>query len=441
MRSYFPEALYINPEIITDANGVASITVPIADSITTWRVAMLASTAHGALGSATSSLKVFQDFFIDLDLPVTLTQGDRVSIPVAVYNYAGVRGDVSLSLHPEDWYSLVNDVSEKPVSVEASRVAGSQFTLEAKRIGKFKLTLSASMKGETRRADVVVREIEVVPNGREQNIVFNGRLENTVHHEFNFPANSIPDATKIFVRLYPGPLSQVIEGMDSILSMPGGCFEQTSSSTYPNVLALDYMKRTKKLTPEVHAKAEGYIANGYQRLLTFEVPGGGFSWFGNAPANKILTSYGLMEFSDMSKVYDVDTKLILRTQQWLAAQQQADGSWQPDTNFINEGATNRYNSNVLRITAYIAWSLENTGYRGQAVEKAKQFIEEHMNAKADAYTLAVVANFAADYRAGDQDKDRAFTRHAMQLLLDARTEKDEQAWWSTEETGVYATGD
>jgi len=54
---------------------------------------------------------------------------------------------------------------------------------------------------------------------------------------------AIPDAGKIFVRLYPGPLSQVIEGMDAILRMPGGCFEQTSSSTYPNVLALDYMKR------------------------------------------------------------------------------------------------------------------------------------------------------------------------------------------------------
>ena len=113
--------------------------------------------------------------------------------------------------------------------------------------------------------------------------------------------------------------------MDSILRMPGGCFEQTSSSTYPNVLALDYMKRTKKLTPEVHAKAEGYIANGYQRLLTFEVPGGGFSWFGSAPANKILTSYGLMEFYDMSKVYDVDPKLIPRTQQWLAGA--AAGGW------------------------------------------------------------------------------------------------------------------
>jgi hypothetical protein len=185
----------------------------------------------------------------------------------------------------------------------------------------------------------------------------------------------------------------------------------------------------------VHAKAEAYIANGYQRLLTFEVPGGGFSWFGSAPANKILTSYGLMEFSDMSKVHDVDSKVIERTQQWLAGQQQPDGSWKPDTSFINEGATNRYNSDVLRITAYIAWSLKNTGYRGPAVEKARQFVEKHMNGKIDTYTLAVLANFAADY-----GKDRGFTRQAMQALLDAHEEKDEQAWWTSEQTGVYATG-
>ena len=104
-------------------------------------------------------------------------------------------------------------------------------------------------------------------------------------------------------------------------------------------------------THAVHAKAEGFITTGYQRLLTFEVPGGGFSWFGQAPANKILTAYGLMEFSDMSKVHDVDPNLISRTRDWLIAQQQADGSWKQDSSFINEGATNRYNSDLLRITA------------------------------------------------------------------------------------------
>ena len=436
VRSYFPEALYINPQIITDAAGNANISIPVADSITTWRMAMLASTRSGALGTATSSLKVFQDFFVDLDLPVTLTQGDRVSIPIAAYNYSGRSGKVSIKLEPEEWFSLDHDSADKTIAVESGRVGSSQFTINANRIGKFKLSLSAHMDGAAQPLnDIVVREIEVVPNGREGSLVFNGRLEGTAQHDLHFPAQSIPDATTLFVRLYPGPLSQVIEGMDSILSMPGGCFEQTSSSTYPNVLALDYMKRTKKLTPEVHAKAEGYIANGYQRLLTFEVPGGGFSWFGRAPANKILTAYGLMEFSDLSKVSEVDPRLIERTADWLALQQQSDGSWKPDTSFINEGATNRYNSDVLRITAYVAWSLANTGYQGPAVEKAKEYIESHSGSKLDSYTLAIIANFAADYK-----KDREFTRRSMQALIDARQEKDDQVFWTVEETSVYATG-
>lgn len=435
VRSYFPESLYVNPEIITDRDGRASITFPVADAITTWRMAMIASTQHGALGTSSSALKVFQDFFVDLDLPVTLTQGDRVSVPVAIYNYSGSAGDVSLHLQPEDWFSLVDDVTDKSISLNSARVGGSQFTIQANRIGKYKLTLSARMKDDPTDADIVVREIEVIPNGREQALVFNGRLENAVEHQIAFPASAIPDASKIRVRLYPSPLSQIVEGMDSILQMPSGCFEQTSSTTYPDVLALDYMKRTDKLTPEIHAKAEGYIANGYQRLLTFEVPGGGFSWFGDAPANKILTAYGLMEFHDMLNVYDVDPKLLQRTQQWLAGQQLSDGSWKPDTHNLHDGATDRYDADVLRITAYVAWSLQNSKYKGIAVNRAVSYVEKNMDGATDAYTLAVIANLAADY-----GLNREFTQRSIQRLLDARNEKDEQVWWTTDETGVYGTG-
>jgi uncharacterized protein YfaS (alpha-2-macroglobulin family) len=47
----------------------------------------LASTQGGRLGSTTAPLRVFQDFFIDLDLPLSLTVGDEVSVPVVVFNY------------------------------------------------------------------------------------------------------------------------------------------------------------------------------------------------------------------------------------------------------------------------------------------------------------------------------------------------------------------
>jgi len=58
-----------------------------------------------------------------------------------------------------------------------------------------------------------------------------------------------------------------------------------------------------------------------------------------------------------------------------------------------------------------------------------------MGGKPDAYTLAVLANFAADY-----GKEREFTRRAIASLLDARTEQGDQAWWTAEETGVFARG-
>ncbi|MGE5327455.1 MAG: hypothetical protein ACM3NO_10480, partial [Deltaproteobacteria bacterium] len=54
----------------------------------------------------------------------------------------------------------------------------------------------------------------------------------------------------------------------------------------------------------------------------------------------------------------------------------------------------------------------------------------------DAYTLCVLANFAVVY-----GKYRVFSRLAMLLLLDARTEKDEQVWWTADQTAVYSTGE
>ncbi len=429
VRSFFPETLYTNPALITDGEGRASVNVPLADSITTWRVTSLASTARGALGSSTAPLRVFQDFFIDLDLPVSVTEGDEVSVPVAVYNYLPSPQRVSLELREDPWFKLQDgDTPSKQVEVGAGEVTVAYFRIKASQLGDRQLQVTGRLAGvDAQAGDAVARNLTVLPNGEEHVVVVNERLEGSATKEVSIPNEAIPDASKIFVKFYPGALSQMVEGLDSILQMPGGCFEQTSSSTYPNVLVLDYLKASKKLTPEIQAKAEGYISLGYQRLVTFEVKGGGFSWFGEAPANKILTAYGLMEFSDMARVHEVDPRLIERTQNWLASQQQPDGSFKPDSNFINEGATNRYNTDTVRITAYIGWALAATGYKGEAVGRAKQFVASHTTGKEDAYTLAVIANFAADSGA-----DRSWTDAAVGALASKANEGPKTAFWKQE---------
>ena len=65
VRSYFPETLYVNPAVITDGAGRATVEIPLADSITTWRMTSLANSLQGRIGSNATGILVFQDFFID----------------------------------------------------------------------------------------------------------------------------------------------------------------------------------------------------------------------------------------------------------------------------------------------------------------------------------------------------------------------------------------
>ena len=275
IREYFPETLYFNPAVITDAQGNALLHVPLADSITTWRLTCMASSARGRLGSATAGINVFQDFFVDIDFPVALTQHDEVSVPVAVYNYLKSDQAVRLEVAPGDWFELLRAV--QTLTLGPGEVRAVHFPIVARKIGFQKFTVTA--RG-AHKSDAVARSVEIVPDGKEFLVSQSGRLEGKIAHTIDIPPQAIQGASKIFVKVYPGMMSQVVEGLDKMLRMPGGCFEQTSSSTYPNVLVLDYMKTSGKITPELQMKAEGFINAGYQRLVSFEVPGGGFEWFG-----------------------------------------------------------------------------------------------------------------------------------------------------------------
>src|SRR5262249_29491965 len=153
--------------------------------------------------------------------------------------------------------------------------------------------------------------------GRRVEKALNGTLAEPARVVLDVPQDAIEGSVKAYVKLYPSSFSQLVEGLENIFQMPFGCFEQTSSTTYPNVLAPHYLTRTTHDAARVKAKARQYIHLGYQRLLTFEVQGGGFDWYGRPPANQTLTAYGLMEFEDMAKVHDVDPNLLSRTRAWL----------------------------------------------------------------------------------------------------------------------------
>ena len=110
-----------------------------------------------------------------------------------------------------------------------------------------------------------------MPTGERFEHTKNEVLKDAYAEAFTIATETIPDSQSLWVKFYPSRFSEVVEGLDSIFQAPYGCFEQTSSTTYPNVLVLDYMKRMGRITPEIEIKARKFINAGYQRLLTFEV--------------------------------------------------------------------------------------------------------------------------------------------------------------------------
>jgi uncharacterized protein YfaS (alpha-2-macroglobulin family) len=192
------------------------------------------------------------------------------------------------------------------------------------------------------------------------------------------------------------------------------------------------MQKTGDVSPELQMQAEKYVGTGYQRLLTFEVSGGGFSLFGNSPANVFLTAYGLMEFTDMSKVYPVDESLIERTAQWLLAQQQPDGTW------ADQGYSEHWSiASEVPTTAYIAWALIEAGYEDTPqVAQAISTIRESALQQEDAYGLALAANALAAY-----DYEGSMTKAVLDRLYEMRVQEEDTIYWPIGDTSFMgATG-
>ncbi len=384
VRRFFPETLLWQPQVITDEMGRAGVEVPLADSITAWKMNIDAVSARGRLGSSAMDIRVFQDFFVDLDLPAALTRGDEISVPVLCYNYLPKPQAIELTLESAPWYETQGPAVQR-AELGPNEVRSIAFRVKAKEVGAHELSLLA--QGSS-LGDAVRRRIAVRPDGVEVENLQGGVLSGAAEHTFHVPPESIPNSQKLLLRLYPSMFSEVIEGLDSIFRMPHGCFEQTSSVTYPNIMALLYLRHTGRITPEIEAKARGYIAAGYQKLLTFEVREGGFEWFGHPPAKEKVTAYGIMQLTDMAQVYNVDSAVIDRANRWLLSRQYDDGSWDESDQWQAGGSRDTR----VRETAYIAWALAEAHIESSRLYRALEFLRQNVRETDSAYTVALAAN-------------------------------------------------
>ena len=165
VRERFPETMLWEPILIADDNGrVKPLDFTLADSITEWRLTASAVSDEGKLGAVQLPLKVFQPFFVELNLPVALTRGDEVGIPVVVYNYLDKPQTVTLNLDDAGWFEHQGD-AKLTLDLKPGEVRMTSYRIKVLRVGTQELLVKALGQGV---GDALKRKIDVLPDGRRR---------------------------------------------------------------------------------------------------------------------------------------------------------------------------------------------------------------------------------------------------------------------------------
>jgi uncharacterized protein YfaS (alpha-2-macroglobulin family) len=372
---------------------------------------VLASTKTGEIGVAEKEIETFQPFFLDHDPPKVLTVGDAIDLPVIVRNYLPEAQKLNIEMKPAPWYDLKNP-GKQPISVEAGESKPVIFpfkTTATVKSGKQQVYAANRTTG-----DAIEKTIRVHPDGLEQSATVSGILGGDDSLQLQLSPDFIPGSLNARIKIYPNLIAHVTESIEATLERPYGCGEQTISSTYPSVMLLKYYRASAGANAALKNKAARYLKIGYQRLLNYREPGGGFSYWGHSEADVALTAYAIRFLQDASAFTDIDSEIITNAWKWIVSQQKTDGRWDPS-----------HGKDTHTLTAYVAVTFaqisslykdaEGTSLRA-SLNRALDLIGDPHQAIESPYALAQFALAAS--RSGDKPKAIAILRKLAGMALE-----------------------
>lgn len=220
----------------------------------------------------------------------------------------------------------------KNIHVKSHEGTGLSFMVKPKRIGPINIKITAR---SPRAGDGIERILLVEPEGVTQyeNMALLIDLRDKTQYDGNFtfeiPNNAIPDSTRIEISAVGDIIGGSVKNLEKLIRMPDGCGEQNMLNFVPNIVVLDYLRSTNKLSPAIESKAMTYMDAGYQRELSYKHDDGSFSAFGKRDkrGSTWLTAFVLRSFIQASKYIQVEQRIINEALDWLSRVQAPNGSF------------------------------------------------------------------------------------------------------------------
>jgi hypothetical protein len=320
-----------------------------------------------------------------IKMPSVMQQGDKAMIPMLIENNTDETSNVSVKIymHAEN---TISGGEEAPGYSDTAWIPGKNFKNIVipilVNITSAFINYRIVIDGERYR-HVENFKVKVIPKGYPASLSYSSSSKKK-NFTFSY-ANTIKNSATFNFVAHPTLLSDLISATTKMFRQPGGCFEQVSSSNYPNLVALKFLELSGYNQGNIKQTVQGYLQSGYSQLAKYETSLGGFEWFGHTPPHEGLTAYGLMQLTEMKGYVEVDEALLTRTKKWLLSRSNGHGSFN-----LDPGKYDQFRGAPEMISnAYITWALSEIGESN--LDAYIQHVQKDLQTF-DAYRAALLAN-------------------------------------------------
>lgn len=347
VRQEFVDTPLWAPDLITDANGEATVSVTLPDNLTTWRLDARAVTtgADGPMlvGQTTSDLLSTKPVLIRPVTPRFFVVGDQTMLAAVVNNNTGEPLTVEVTLEGTGFRVADGTDLTQTVSVPAKGRARVNWPVEILDVGGIDATFYANAgdgaytdaskpplgQGDAQTLPVYKYEVPetVGTAGTLYGPEAGSRTEAVaLPHRFDVTQGELT------IRLDRSLAAAAIDGLAWLRNFPHTCIEQIISRFLPNAITYRALQDLDVDNAELEANLSVQVNYALQRLYAQQKVDGGWGWFPQDESNPIVTAYaviGLVEAQNAG--YAIDQDVLAGAVQFVQASlidvRQADTTW------------------------------------------------------------------------------------------------------------------
>jgi uncharacterized protein YfaS (alpha-2-macroglobulin family) len=291
VRSDFRSTAFWKPDVVTDANGTATVKFDYPEALTQWRATARAVTADSKVGMASSTSRTNQPLIVRLQAPRFFVAGDRSVVSAVINNNT----DAPMQVQPSLELTGLRVTSEgvKSLDVPAHGEARADWTVAAEQSGTAKLRVSGRSLSE---ADAMERSLTIYEHGIDKLVARSGKSRGSG----TMVRLDLPNArrdTSLVVRVSPSLAAAMLDALPYLIDYPYGCTEQTMSRFLPASIVARTMAKQHLPRPAWLSKLDAVTKQSLARLYDFQHADGGWGWWKDDSSQEFMTAYVVWGFA------------------------------------------------------------------------------------------------------------------------------------------------